>query len=397
MKIANKSHLTYCTNIHAGETWDEVFYQLRNNTLKIKKNLCADEAFGIGLRLSNRACLDLLEADHLSRFKAWLENHHFYVFTLNGFPYGDFHQKSIKAEVHRPDWTTKERLQYTTRLADVLAFLLPPDLEGGISTSPLSYKGWHRDQASVKKQATENLLLIVEHLYRIRQTTGKNIHLDIEPEPDGFIETSEEYGVFFKQFLERAYPSLAKRLKVSVEKAAEIVCNHIRLCFDICHFAVEFESPGEVIEKMRAQGFKIGKIQISSALKAALSNPQALRELKAFDEEIYLHQCVIYHRGRLRRFSDLAPALKEAGKLADGELRTHFHVPIFTETYGPLGSTQSDIIETLKLWLEKPFCPHLEVETYTWHVLPPALKTDLVSSIARELNWVLEKLKDGAL
>ncbi len=39
------------------------------------------------------------------------------------------------------------------------------------------------------------------------------------------------------------------------------------------------------------------------------------------------------------------------------------------------------------------FTRHLEIETYTWDVLPATLKIDVSESITREYRWVLETLK----
>jgi hypothetical protein len=63
-------------------------------------------------------------------------------------------------------------------------------------------------------------------------------------------------------------------------------------------------------------------------------------------------------------------------------------VPIFVEHSGAFLTTQDDIRRTFQLLSQRPFCRHLEIETYTWEVLPPALKTDLIDSIAREYRWV---------
>jgi hypothetical protein len=43
----------------------------------------------------------------------------------------------------------------------------------------------------------------------------------------------------------------------------------------------------------------------------------------------------------------------------------------------------------IELAARNAFTHHLEIETYTWDVLPPGLKIDLTDSIAREYDWVL--------
>ena len=142
MLINDLFHLSYCTNIHPAETWEATFQSLQKYLLPIQSKLAPNKKLGIGLRLSNQASIELNQRNHLEAFKQWLNNHNLYVFTMNGFPYGAFHQQRVKDQVHQPDWSTKERFEYTKRLIDQLAYLLPEGMEGGISTSPISYKPW---------------------------------------------------------------------------------------------------------------------------------------------------------------------------------------------------------------------------------------------------------------
>ena len=181
-------HLTYCSNIHPGERWDEHFKTLRENLPFIKSQLSPNEPFALGLRLANEASIELSDPERLAEFKAWLATNNIYVFTMNGFPYGGFHATRVKDDVHTPDWTTADRTEYTKRLFRILAQLLPDGLEGGVSTSPLSYRYWWQSEEEMQqaiKIATENILQIAETLIELRRTTGKTMHLDIEPEPDG--------------------------------------------------------------------------------------------------------------------------------------------------------------------------------------------------------------------
>lgn len=188
MKIGkNKSfHLTYCTNIHPGEEWNQVFANLQQYIPSLKERLAAKEQFGIGLRLAEVAAKELLQGNTLAEFKSWLNEHDLYVFTLNGFPYGGFHWQVVKDQVYAPDWSTQERLDYTLQLTRILAELLPNDVDGSISTLPLSYKPWFKGnqtfQALVLKNASLNIAQVVEAMVRIRTETGKLLHLDLEPE-----------------------------------------------------------------------------------------------------------------------------------------------------------------------------------------------------------------------
>lgn len=397
MNIGNKGHLGYCTNIHAGETWVAVFDSLKQYCLAIKKELVPGKPFGIGLRLSNLSSIELLQGDNLPVFKTWLHENSLYVYTMNGFPYGDFHHQVVKDNVHTPDWTTNERVDYTNRLFGILANLLQDDMEGGISTSPLSYKYWHTSPEKlleVKKKATENLIKVVESLVLTYQSTGKKMHLDIEPEPDGMLETSDEYIAFFENdLLVDGAAILSASLLCSLGEAQQHIRYHIQLCYDVCHFAVGYENATEVIQKMEDHNLLIGKIQISAALSCKAANGIAIEEQQAclslFNEPTYLHQAVVKLKDdTLLKFRDLQKGIGTMHHPDFEELRAHFHVPVFIEEYMVLTSTQSDIVEALHCWCKKPYTQHLEVETYTWEVLPSTLQTELTTSIVREIEWV---------
>lgn len=396
MIIDTTAHLTYCTNIHPGESWEEVFNSLKQYTLKIRRLVQHHEKpFGIGLRLSQKSAQELLAKDHLQVFKKWLNQHQLYVFTLNGFPYGEFHATVIKDQVHTPDWTTIERLQYTKNLMKILEYLLPSNLDGGVSTSPISYKHWFLNQDQkhqAKLKACEHFTDIVLQLIEIKNTSGKTLHLDLEPEPDGFLENTEEVIEFYENYLFKyGAKIISNTINCSLNEAVVYIKNHIQICYDVCHFSLAYEAPKFVLNQLTQHGIKIGKIQISAALKCKGTEHlnDKIKSLSQFDEPTYLHQAVIQtNDNQLKHFPDLSLALKEMVANDFKEIRTHFHVPVFLATYHVLQSTQDDIITMLKLWKENKFCNHLEVETYTWDVLPQDLKTDLAQSIARELNWV---------
>lgn len=401
MLVGENSHLTYCTNIHPGETWEEVFESLKKYSLDVKNKLVSDQPFGIGLRLSQKSASQLLQGKKLSDFKSWLRSNNLYVFTINGFPYGDFHNVVIKDKVHTPDWTTKERVNYTTDLIKILSFILPEDMEGGISTSPLSYKLWFNsdnEMDRVKTKSTKSLINLVVRLVEIKNKTGKLVHLDLEPEPDGLLENTGDVINFYKYFLlKKGIIELQKKLKCSIKEAELHILEHIQICYDVCHFALAYEHPKEVIAQFQKEGIKIGKIQISAALKCLKSNNSQLlkqqQSLQQFDEPTYLHQAVIRTQsGNLKHFSDLKAGIKAMSDPGFEEIRTHFHVPVFVSNFEVLNSTQEDIIDTLNLWGKNKFSNHLEVETYTWTVLPEHLQTDITSSIVRELEWVRKQL-----
>ncbi len=400
MKIGTDNiHLTYCTNIHPGESWKEVFANLKQYILVLKSRLSPEKPFGIGLRLANIAAEELLEGDNLAQFQSWLTAQDLYVFTLNGFPYGGFHHQVVKDGVYAPDWSKQERLDYTINLAKILAALLPQGMDGGISTLPLSYKPWWKcdraAESNIFKSSCHNLASLTAELIKIYQQTGKLIHLDIEPEPDGLLENTAEVVDFFTNWLlPVSGANLAQFLGISIELAEAQLLEHIRICYDTCHFAVEYEDPATVFASFQNAGIKIGKIQLSAAIKVVLPTNRdvLLARLRPFAESTYLHQVIERCTdGSLHHHPDLVTALPHLEQSNAQEWRTHFHVPIFIHDYQVLQSTQDDIVAVLQLLQKNPVCQHLEIETYTWDVLPPEMKIDLLASIQREYEWVLQK------
>ncbi|RPE12909.1 xylose isomerase [Chitinophaga lutea] len=395
-------HLSYCSNIHAGENWGEHFSQLKKYIPAVKAQVQPDAPFGIGLRLSNLASLELSKEPALEEFRDWLTTNDCYVFTMNGFPYGGFHGERVKDQVHTPDWATAERVAYTIRLFRILAALLPAGMEGGISTSPLSYKLWHRcveEHNAVMESATLNMLLVVEQLISIHRNGGPLLHLDVEPEPDGVLENSKEYiDWYFQHLLPAGVMMFGEKFGMSEEEAIAAIKQHVQLCYDVCHFAVSYEDPLVVLERLHYFGLRIGKVQISAALKALLpkdgGRQQIVDAFKDFNESTYLHQ-VIARRSDDKKihYPDLPEALADAENMDVEEWRAHFHVPVFVKDFGVLSSTRDDISRVLARQAAKPFTRHLEVETYTWDVLPQGLKQEMGASIAREMKWVLQQLE----
>ena len=391
-------HLTYCTNIHPGDGWDEVFRQLQTYPTALKARLSPHEPFGIGLRLSGRESVELLQGDRLSELEAFLQREGLYVFTLNGFPYGPFHGVPVKADVHAPDWREEERVQYTLRLIDILAALLPDGIDGGISTSPLTYKTWvNAADAGVWHTFVGNLVRVAEALVRVNEERGKLIHLDLEPEPDGLLGNTDELIEFFSTWLLPAgAPLLAERLGIAPEAARSRLLDHIRICLDTCHMSVSFEDAARTLQRLDEAGVQVGKVQISAALNVPLPASQVERRplrpvLEQFADAVYLHQVGQRNGdGSIRQYPDLDDALPHLDDPQASQWNVHFHVPIFMERYGTFESTQDDIRRVLDLLRERRFTRHVEIETYTWGVLPPDLKRDLLESIQREYQWVLD-------
>jgi hypothetical protein len=408
MKITKDSefHLTYCSNIHPGESWLEVFTNLEKYVPNLKSRVSPTEPFGIGLRLADAAAKQLLENNNLAQFQAWLTQEDLYVFTLNGFPYGGFHRQVVKDQVYAPDWSTQERVNYTLNLAQILTTLLPEVLDGGISTLPLSYKPWwQKDQASfdkVLKKSCLNIASVVVEMIRISEETGKILHIDLEPEPDGLIENTSEVIDFYQNWLLPIGGNyLSEKLNIEQHLAETKLLEHVRICYDTCHFSVEYEEPQSVFARLQSAGIKIGKIQISAAIQVKIpadveKRSLIVERLRPFAESTYLHQ-VIERRSdsTLHHYPDLITALPHLEQSLAEEWRIHFHVPIFIHDYQILQSTQDDIATVLHLLKTNNACSHLEIETYTWDVLPSKMKIDLLTSIQREYEWVLKLIRNS--
>jgi sugar phosphate isomerase/epimerase len=355
--------ITYCTNIHPGESWGDTFKNLQTYIPPVAASVSPVAPFPIGLRLSGRASLEIDERAS-AEFTEWLQRTNTFVPTLNGFPHGSFHRSAVKENVYLPDWRDGERVAYTVRLANLLDSWLPDGVQGSISTVPVGFKRGFRDEGAAVRA---NLMFVLEHLDRLRQKSGKTILLALEPEPGCLLETTYEVVEFFDRM---AFPDELRR--------------GIGICFDCCHQAVEFETPSHSLKLLADAGIAVAKLQVSSALR--VKNPdRALME--KFCEPCYLHQVVIRDEaGVLSRYSDLPDALREHRAGHGDEWRIHFHVPIFVDRLAPFESTGYFITETLPLIAANVL---LEVETYTWEVLPPELRmASVTQSIIREIEWL---------
>ncbi len=389
------SHLGYCSNIHAGESWQAVRENLQRYIPGIRDALVPGEEFGIGLRLSAAAVNDLAKAEALQEFRQFLTQNNLYVFTINGFPYGPFHGTRVKEDVYLPDWMDDERLRYTNQLADVFASILPDGQGGSISTVPGAFKERVAGPDDIRQMA-DNMIRHAAHLANLHVSTGKFIALALEPEPCCFLETIDESVDFFSQelFSDASAELMASLTQTDKASALKLLRKHLTLCLDLCHAAVEFEDPDDCLAKLESAGITVGKLQISSGLRLKDVSAATVDSLEPFIDKVYLHQVVERHNGTLNRFTDLPEAIEHLGNSQESrEWRVHFHVPIFLEELVDFSSTQPFVATMLSRHKEKPISDHLEVETYTWDVLPAELRTESVDqAIVREMRWVLEAL-----
>ncbi len=390
-------HLSYCTNIHPGESWPEVRANLKRYLPEVKRRTAPQADFGVGLRLSAAAAGALRDAHALAELKELLHAHGLYVFTINGFPYGPFHGMRVKEEVYLPDWSQPERLEYTNLLAELLAALLPDGdgLEGSVSTVPGAFKPRAATDQSVARIASQ-IVHHVAYLVQLRSRTGRTIALALEPEPCCLLETIEESVDFFERHLygAAAVQQLSVQTGLNSGGAEEALRRHVGVCLDLCHAAVEFEDPAAIVPRLRGAGIRVPKMQISAGLRVAEVTAEAAQALAPFNDEVYLHQVVERTPTGLNRYVDLPQALAAApAERGSREWRIHFHVPIFLEELEPFSSTQNFLRTMLAQHRADPISPHLEVETYTWGVLPEQYRReDIGSAVVRELDWVKGQL-----
>ncbi|MBI4662074.1 MAG: metabolite traffic protein EboE [Verrucomicrobia bacterium] len=385
MKLSHGFHLSYSTNIHRGESWAEIFEALQRHTLAVRNQVSPKAPYAIGLRLSDLASRELAEPKRLSEFQLWLDQNDCYIFTINGFPFGRFHGGRVKEQVYVPDWTTQDRLDYTNRLFDLLAVLVPEGVEGSVSTVPCSFKEFitTKDQLRLMRA---NLWRCVEHTATLTERTGKQLHLGLEPEPLCYLETSPETARFFEEM--RADRPKDSRLD-----------RHLGVNYDTCHLAVEFEEPQDVIGQFQRHGIKISKIHFSSALRVR-PTAEARQALTAFADDVYFHQVIARREdGTLTRYRDLDAALTRHSALRtpqSEEWRIHFHIPLHSRPTAHFENTSDHLLGVMDALQANPaLCSHLEMETYTWEVMPPEMKNrSVVDQLVAEYDWCLAKLAE---
>ncbi len=376
----NPLPLSYCTNVHPGLTVTEVLQKLDEFTVPVQQQYAAPLAAGLWLAEPVIQEIMATEAGHI-RFAEEIHKRNLTCYTLNAFPFGNFHSDRVKENVYLPDWTQPERLEYTKGCARVLAALLCNHTEGSISTVPLGFKQFEH-APDFGEACIEQLIELAVFLKNLKEETGKTIRLAIEPEPFCVIEFTHELIVFFERLYQRA---AEKQLLGTVKE-------YLGACYDICHQAVEFEDiPGSIRQITHAE-IRINKIHISNAIELVdpWENEAGRIQLAEYAEPRYLHQTIgTLRTGDLYRIVDLTkkfllapdPRVKETEKL-----RVHFHVPIDAQTLGHLGTTHLELKQALATVKELDYAPHLEVETYTWEVLPGDQKPGLVDGLTRELQ-----------
>jgi sugar phosphate isomerase/epimerase len=376
-------HLAYCSNVHPAETVGGLLGQLRSYAAGVRTTLGAD-LLGVGLWLPAPAARVLArDPAALADFRRELGALRLEIVTLNAFPYGGFHDEVVKGAVYHPDWSESARLDYTVDCATVLARLLPDDAaEGSISTVPLGWRSpWYADRDAAARQRLGEL---ADALGKVSAEAGRPIRVGLEPEPGCVIDTTQD----------------------AVERLAGVVdTDSIGVCLDTCHLATGFEEGADAVRRITAAGLSVVKAQASAALHAEdPSSPEVRAALAAYAEDRFLHQVRELRGARVDGRDDLPAALGGRRPLPGrNPWRVHFHVPVHAELAAPLRSTSDHLDASLGALVggDKPVTRHVEVETYTWSVLPEGSRpTDthgLVAGIAAEVAWVRDRLLEHGL
>ena len=389
-------NLTYSTLVHPGDTWEDMKASLQQYVPEVKKRISPDKPFGVSLRLANSSVETLMaQPQERAWLKKFLTDNDLYIFTINAFPYGPFKNVVVKENVYEPDWTTDQRTKYTMNIADILAEVTREIDEPTIQTAPLAYRPKVTDQAYQDK-FNENIYRVIAHLMNLEKRTGRRIKLAVEPEPYCFLETIPETVEWFQRKI-YSLQAAQQISKISGNPLSEVfgaVRRYLGVVLDICHQSVEFEDITGDIELLSQAGIPIFKLQEAAALRVDNVTPEIVEELKKYTGTIYLSQTTELRNGVITRFLNLEDAIaaweKDPGPR---EWRTHFHVPVFIDSLGPFKTTRSGIDDALRVHAKTPLSNHLEIETYTWDVLPAHLKTgDITEYVVRELEYVRDEL-----
>ncbi|MCC6473387.1 MAG: metabolite traffic protein EboE [Burkholderiales bacterium] len=388
--------LTYSTLVHPGDDWEEMWASLRTYVPKVKARVAPGAPFGVSLRLSASSAQTLVgKRAERERLRQFLADNDLYLYTVNAFPYGPFKNRVVKENVYEPDWRSEERTRYTMNVAEVLAEVAPEASAPSIQSAPLGFKP-RVSGPEVVQSFTQHVLRVTAHLVALAARTGRVVTLALEPEPCCFLETTEETVDYFTRHLYcgAAAEALARLAGIPVSEAHSALRRHLGVVFDICHQAVEFEDIPESLQKLVDAGIPIFKLQEAAAMRVAEVTQEVIPTLERYAQTIYLTQTVEKKDGRLRRFLNLEDAI-QAWRADPGprEWRIHFHVPVFLDSLGQVGTTRFAIEDALRVHRAKPLSRQLEIETYTWDVLPDHLKTgDIVDYVTREIEWVRGQL-----
>ena len=389
-------HLSYSTLVHPADDWEQIWASLNTYVPKVKERFAPNERFGVSLRLSAKSAETLAKnRAEREKLKKFLGDNDMYLYTVNAFPYGAFKGTMVKEQVYEPDWRSEERTQYTINVADVLADVAPREVLPSIQTAPLGFKP-RVTGADVVASYTDHVLRVAAHLVALEARTGVTVTLGLEPEPYCFLETTDETVEYFTKHLYTGASAekLAKLAGLPIAEAIAALRRHVGIVYDICHLAVEYEDITQSLQKLVDAGVPIVKLQEAAALHIPEVTQAVVDTLKRYSKTIYLTQTIEKRDGKFTKYLNLEDAFAAWDKSpGPREWRTHIHVPVFLEDLDQFRTTRFAIEDALKFHKRKPLSRQLEIETYTWDMLPDNLKTgDIVDYVCRELEWVRGQL-----
>jgi len=391
-------HLTYSTLVHPGDTWSEMWDSLNRYVPQVKARVSPKKSFGVSLRLSASSA-QTLTGDRAQRekLKEFLHSHDMYLYTVNAFPYGPFKNRVVKKDVYEPDWSTDARATYTMQAADILAEVAAPHVQPSIQSPPLGFKPKVTGPEYVR-EFTRHVLRVVAHMVQLEKRTGRTVTLALEPEPACFLETTEEAIAYFKNHLyaRDTVSKFASAAGLSKSQAETAVRRHLGMVYDICHQAVEYEDIGKSLRSLADAGIPVFKLQEAAALRVPNVTQETVAAMRPFADTVYLTQTIEKSDGKLTHYLNLEDAFAafEKNPKLKREWRTHVHVPVFLDKIGEhFETTRFAIEDALKFHKKNKLSPQLEIETYTWDVLPASMKSgDIVDYVQRELDWVKGQL-----
>jgi hypothetical protein len=390
-------HLTYSTLVHQTDNWDQLWKSVNTYLPAVKARVAPHEKFGVCLRTSAPSA-ELLSAEptKVADLKKFFADNDLYLYTANAFVYGVFKKQVIKEDVYEPDWATPERREYTKKVANLLAELAPEGINPSIQSAPLGFKPKVTGD-DVVAAYTSNVIDVVAHLVELKKKTGKTVTLGLEPEPRCYLETTDETITYFKNhlFSGETAKRLAKKTGLNEADAAQAMRDYMGVVFDIGHQAVGYEDIPVSLQKLVDNGVQIVKLQEAASMYIPDVSQKTVDALQTFAKTIYLSQTCQKKDGTMTWFLNLEDAFEDWYKNpGPREWRTHFHVPVFlNDLGGNFGTTRFALEQALAFHKKTPLSTHLEIETYTWDVLPDHLKTgDIVEYVTREMDWVKGQL-----
>jgi hypothetical protein len=390
-------HLTYSTLVHQTDNWEQLWKSVNTYLPAVKARVAPHEKFGVCLRTSAPSA-ELLSAEpsKVADLKTFFADNDLYLYTANAFVYGVFKKQVIKEDVYEPDWATPERREYTKKVANLLAELAPEGINPSIQSAPLGFK-LKVTGDDVVEAYTSNVIDVVAHLVELKKKTGKTVTLGLEPEPRCYLETTDETITYFKNhlFSGETAKRLAKKTGLNEADAAQAMRDYMGVVFDIGHQAVGYEDIPVSLQKLVDNGVQIVKLQEAASMYIPDVSQKTVDALQTFAKTIYLSQTCQKKDGKMTWFLNLEDAFEDWYKNpGPREWRTHFHVPVFlNDLGGSFGTTRFALEQALAFHKKTPLSTHLEIETYTWDVLPDHLKTgDIVEYVTRELDWVKGQL-----